>query len=77
MNLASIKQKAIGLGISGDKVAKMSKADLIASIQTAEGHSACFASKTGGCQYTACCWMADCYAEASRRTGKGRSIRAM
>jgi len=52
-----IRQKAISLGI---QPGQMNKAELIHSIQRAEGNTACFGTSNGRCPYTDCCFMADC-----------------
>jgi hypothetical protein len=52
-----IRQKAISLGI---QPGQMNKAELIHSIQRAEGNTACFGTSNGQCPYTGCCFMADC-----------------
>ena len=57
MQVAEIKDKARGLGINPGK---MKKAELIHSIQIAEGCSPCFGRSDGHCGYTDCCFMPDC-----------------
>lgn len=43
------------------KTGKMSKTELIKSIQRAEGNNACFAAKdVSGCDQMNCLWRADC-----------------
>jgi hypothetical protein len=39
---------------------------MIRAIQTKEGNTACYASKSSGCPYTNCSWMTDCYADAKK-----------
>jgi hypothetical protein len=57
MTMAEIRQKAISLGI---QPGQMNKAELIHSIQRAEGNTSCFGTSNGQCPYTDCCFMADC-----------------
>jgi hypothetical protein len=57
MTMAEIGQKAISLGI---QPGQMDKAELIHSIQKAEGNTSCFGTSKGQCLYTDCCFMADC-----------------
>jgi hypothetical protein len=52
-----IRQKALSLGI---QPGQMNKAELIHSIQRAEGNNPCFGTSNGQCPYTGCCFMADC-----------------
>jgi len=52
-----IRQKALSLGI---QPGQMNKAELIHSIQRAEGNASCFGTSNGQCPYTDCCFMADC-----------------
>ena len=52
-----IRQKAISLGI---QPGQMDKAELIHSIQRAEGNTSCFGTSNGQCPYTDCCFMKDC-----------------
>ena len=57
MTMADIRQKAISRGI---QPGQMDKAELIHSIQRAEGNTPCFGTSKGQCPYTDCCFMADC-----------------
>lgn len=57
MNMAEIRDKAEALGITP---VKMKKAELIHSIQTAEGCTPCFGRSNGQCGNTDCCFMHDC-----------------
>ena len=57
MTMAEIGQKAISRGI---QPGQMDKAELIHSIQRAEGNAPCFGTSNGQCPYTDCCFMADC-----------------
>jgi len=57
MTMPQIKRKAKRLGISAGK---MKKAELIHSIQEAEGCTPCFGTSNGECHYSDCCFMPDC-----------------
>jgi hypothetical protein len=57
MNMTEVRKKAKALGIIPGK---MKKAELIHSIQTAEGCTPCFGKSDGQCEYTDCCFMQDC-----------------
>ena len=57
MTMAEIGQKALSRGI---QPGQMNKAELIHSIQKAEGNTSCFGTSNGQCPYTDCCFMADC-----------------
>ena len=57
MKMPEIKRKAKRLGVSAGK---MKKAELIHSIQEAEGYTPCFGTSNGECQYTNCCFMPEC-----------------
>jgi len=57
MTMPEIKDKAEGLGI---RAGKMKKADLIHSIQIAEGCTPCFGRSNGECGNLDCCFRADC-----------------
>jgi len=57
MNMTEVRKKAKALGIIPEK---MKKAELIHSIQTAEGCTPCFGKSDGQCEYTDCCFMQDC-----------------
>ncbi len=58
MKMAEIRQKAGKLGITPGK---RKKTELIHAIQIAEGHTPCYGTSNGQCQYTDCCFMADCF----------------
>jgi len=46
---------------------KLSKYDLVKSIQTAEGNYACFATACSGeCDQTGCYWREDCFSAARK-----------
>ena len=57
MTMSEIRQKAISRGI---QPGQMDKAELIHSIQRAEGNTPCFGTSKGQCPYIDCCFMADC-----------------
>lgn len=57
MAMPEIRTKAQQLGI---RPTRMKKADLIRTIQTTEGNTACFGSSGGRCGYTNCCFIGDC-----------------
>ncbi len=56
--MAQIKAKAKTLGINPGK---LKKADLIHSIQVAEGCTPCYGRSNGDCPWTQCCWRGDCF----------------
>jgi len=58
MNMPEIKAKARGYGITPGK---MKKAELIRSIQLAEGCTPCYGTSSGDCPYTDCCFRKDCH----------------
>jgi hypothetical protein len=55
--MPEIRDKAKGLGITPGK---MKKAELIHSIQIAEGCTPCFGRSNGQCEQSNCCFMQDC-----------------
>ena len=57
MTMGEIKDKAKNLGITPGF---MKKTELIRSIQSAEGNTACYGTTNGTCQWTDCCFRADC-----------------
>jgi hypothetical protein len=57
MTMGEIKDKAKNLGITPGS---MKKTELIRSIQGAEGNTACYGTTNGTCQWTDCCFKADC-----------------
>ncbi len=64
MNLTKIRSLAKDAGV---KPAKKRKADLIRSIQRAEGSFDCFATAINGdCDQQGCLWREDCFAEAKK-----------
>jgi len=67
MKMDQIKRKASKLGI---KPGKMSKTDLIRTIQQAEGFTPCFGTTNGQCWQSDCCFMQDCLKTNLRITGR-------
>ena len=64
MNLQNVREKAKDIGI---KTSKMSKMDLIRSIQLSEGNFNCFATAGNGeCDQMECIWRKDCFASAKK-----------
>lgn len=57
MNMAQVQQKAKTMGIP---FSRMSKKDLIRSIQAKEGNSACYQAGQASCDQLECCWRDDC-----------------
>jgi len=57
LKMPEIRKKAKVLGITPGK---MKKAELVHSIQQAEGCNPCFGHSNGQCEYTDCCFMQDC-----------------
>ncbi len=57
MKMPEIKQKAKSLGIS---CGKLKKAELIQTIQKAEGFTVCYGNSNGNCQNSDCCFMQEC-----------------
>jgi hypothetical protein len=60
MKLAQVISKAKKMEIKD--AAKMSKIDLIRTIQTKEGYTPCFAPGKKNCGEKACLWREDCVA---------------
>jgi hypothetical protein len=58
MTMPEIKQRAKRMGI---KPGKMKKAELIHTIQMAEGYTACYGRSNGECPRLECCWRSDCF----------------
>ena len=53
---------------NGIKTSRLSKVDLVRSIQTAEGNFNCFATAIDGdCDQMGCVWREDCFAAAKKR----------
>ena len=59
MNMANLKSKAKGVGV---KPGGLKKAELIRSIQIAEGNEDCFGRKAENCEQMNCCFRSDCLA---------------
>jgi len=57
MKTADVKEKAKEIGV---KVTRMSKTDMIRSIQIAEGNFPCFKTAEVYCDQFNCCWREDC-----------------
>ena len=57
MNLKETKAIAKKMGI---QAGKMKKADLIRTIQIAEGNTPCFQTGVTSCDQENCCWRSDC-----------------
>lgn len=57
MKVMELKKKAKKLGL---KPGKMKKAEIIHSIQHAEGNIACFGQSNGQCSQSDCCFIDDC-----------------
>jgi len=52
---------------NGIKASRLSKVDLVRTIQRTEGNSDCFATDTtGNCNQTHCLWRDDCTATAKK-----------
>ena len=65
MNMQEIRVIAKDYGI---KTSRMSKEQLIQSIQTTEGNFSCFASAVDGeCDQLECLWRDDCFSVAKKR----------
>jgi hypothetical protein len=58
MRLTEIEKKARDLGIKDTW--KLSKKDLIKTIQRNEGNFDCFATAINFCDQLVCCWRSDC-----------------
>jgi hypothetical protein len=59
MKMQEIRQRAKLLGL---KLGKKRKADLIRTIQAAEGNFSCFQTGSEACDQSGCCWREDCLA---------------
>ncbi|MFA5062470.1 MAG: SAP domain-containing protein [Candidatus Omnitrophota bacterium] len=57
MRLSEVEKRAKSLGIKDTW--RLSKKDLIKTIQRAEGNNACFGT-TRICEQLICCWRSDC-----------------
>jgi hypothetical protein len=58
MKLSEIERKAKSVGIKDTW--KLSKKDLVKTIQRKEGNFDCFGTAVGGCTQMVCCWREDC-----------------
>lgn len=58
MRLSEIEKKARSLDIKDTW--KLSKKDLIKTIQRREGNFDCFATARNSCDQMVCCWRGDC-----------------
>ena len=64
MNMQEIRGLAKEFGI---KTSRMTKVNLVRSIQLAEGNFSCFASAVDGeCDQAGCSWREDCFAAAKK-----------
>ena len=64
MNMQEIRVLAKDMGI---KSARMSKVNLVQTIQRTEGNFSCFASALNGeCDQQQCLWCDDCFAAAKK-----------
>jgi hypothetical protein len=59
MKMQEIRQRAKLLGL---KLGKKRKADLIRTIQAAEGNFPCFQTGSEACDQSGCSWREDCLA---------------
>ncbi|HPR62708.1 MAG TPA: SAP domain-containing protein [Thermoanaerobaculia bacterium] len=66
MNIKQIQEKARELGIT--KIHKVTKANLIRSIQTQEKNFPCYGTaRDGHCDRTDCIWLPDCIKESKHK----------
>jgi len=64
MNLQNVRERAKTLGV---KTTKMSKMNLIRSIQLSEGNFNCFATAINGeCDQMECVWRKDCFSSSKK-----------
>jgi len=62
MNLQEIRERAAAVGLVG--VGKLRKAELVHTIQQAEGNDPCFGAEwRQHCAEMHCCWRPDCLKE--------------
>ncbi len=62
MNVSEIREIAKNVGV---KPGKLSKVNLVRSIQLAEGNFSCFGTaSTGECDQKGCLWRKDCFSSA-------------
>jgi len=57
MKMPELKEKAKALGVA---LGRKKKAELIHTVQEAEGYTPCFGSSNGQCPHSDCCFMEDC-----------------
>lgn len=58
MRLSEVEKKAKNLGIKDTW--RLSKRDLIKTIQRTEGNTPCFGTARNYCDQLICCWRGDC-----------------
>ena len=58
MRLSEIEKRARDLGVKDTW--RLSKKELVKSIQRTEGNFDCFGTARFSCDQPACCWRADC-----------------
>lgn len=58
MTVKDVRAKAKEMGIQLGN--KMKKADMIRTIQIAEGNNPCFQTGVTSCDQVNCCWRSDC-----------------
>jgi len=58
MTVKDVRAKAKEMGIQLGN--KMKKADMIRTIQIAEGNTPCFQTGVTSCDQVNCCWRSDC-----------------
>ncbi len=58
MTVKDVRAKATEMGIQLGN--KMKKADMIRTIQIAEGNTPCFQTGVTSCDQVNCCWRSDC-----------------
>lgn len=58
MTMPEVRERAKMMGITPGK---MKKAELIHSIQMAEGCTPCYGRSNGQCPWLECCWRSDCF----------------
>ena len=61
MRMVDIRKKAKDMGL---RAGRQRKAELIRSIQAAEGNSPCFGTANDDCDQQHCCWREDCLPKA-------------
>lgn len=57
MKMPELKEKAKALGVA---LGRKKKAELIHTVQEAEGYTPCFGRSNGQCPQSDCCFMEDC-----------------